>query len=208
MIEKHPAKGNPFKLAYYRECCSEKLIKGKIIVAMVIVIGLLLPVVSVAGEGQKVGEKAPFFKVESGGGETLTLDMIRGKVLIVFYETKEVKEKNRKAKDELNTFYAQQVNWVKELVVRLPVINCSSAGWPFTGIWKSKLKKNSEKEGMTIYGDWDGKMYSDYRMKDNESNVMLIDKKGMLRYFTSGMINGKDIGKIKDILKELVLEEF
>jgi predicted transcriptional regulator len=87
--------------------------------------------------------------------------------------------------------------------VKLPVINCSSAFWPFTGIWKSKLSENSKKEGTTIYGDWDGKMFSDYKMKDKESNVVIIDKIGIIRYIISGKVEDEEINKIKELLIKL-----
>jgi predicted transcriptional regulator len=129
--------------------------------------------------------------------------MIKGKVIIIFYETKDVVGENRKLKDELNKFYDEQSDAIKELIVKLPIINCSSAFWPFTGIWKSKLRENSKKEGIMIYGDWDGKMKSDYKTKDKESNV---DKKGIIKYFASGKVEDKEIDKIKELLKKLVNE--
>lgn len=154
-------------------------------------------------EGLKIGANAPFFEIKSGEGKILTLDMVRGKVIVIFYETKNVVEKNRKLKDELEKFYSDQPDDVKEFIVKLPVINCSSAFWPFTGIWKDKLRQHSKKEGITIYGDWSCKMFSDYKMKDKESNILIIDKKGIIRYFAFGKIEDKEINKIKELLKEL-----
>lgn len=163
---------------------------------------LLLPDVSIA-EGVNLGILAPYFKVKSGDDKTLTLDMIKGKVIVMFYETKDVVRRNRELKEELNKFYSNQPDEVKEFIVKLPVINCSSAFWPFTEIWKRKLRENSKRKGITIYGDWDGKMFSDYKMKDNESNVLIIDKKGIIRYITSGKVEDMEINKIKELLKEI-----
>ncbi|MEW6619191.1 MAG: YtfJ family protein [bacterium] len=163
---------------------------------------LFLPEISIA-EDLIIGTAAPFFKVESGDDKILTLDMIKGKIIVIFYEAKDVVKKNRKLKDELNKFYFEQLDLVKKLIIRLPVINCQGAFWPFTGIWKSKLRQNSKKEGMTIYGDWDGKMNSCYKMKDNESNVIIIDQKGIIRYIASGKVEDTEISKIKELLKRV-----
>jgi len=176
--------------------------KKTIFIIMAIFISLSFMGISF-GEGLKIGTDAPFFRVKSGEDKELTLDMIKGKAIVIFYETKDVVEKNRQLKDELNKFYNDQPKTVKELIVRLPIINCSGAFWPFTGIWKSKLRDNSKKEGITIYGDWDGKMFSDYKMKDNESNVAVIDKKGMIRYIAPGKVEDEEINKIKELLEEL-----
>lgn len=154
-------------------------------------------------EGLKVGTFAPFFKVKSGDDKILTLDMIKGKIIVVFYETKDVVEKNRKLKNELNKFYKKQKDAVKKLIVRLPVIDCSRTFMPFRWIWKSKLKKNSKKEKITVYGDWDGKMKSLYKMKDKESNVVIIDRKGRIRYFAYGKIEEQEINKIKELLEDI-----
>lgn len=173
---------------------------------MAIFLSIFFTVVSF-GEGLKIDTLSPSFKVKSGGDEILTLDMVKGKVIVIFYETKDVVEKNRKLKDELNKFYDEQPDAIKELIVKLPIINCSSAFWPFTRIWKSKLKENSKKEGMTIYGDWDGKMFSDYKMKDKESNVLVIDKRGITRYYAYGKIEDAELNKIKKLLTELGNDE-
>lgn len=172
--------------------------------AILIILTLRVVLIAVSfGEGLKIGTKAPSFEVKSGDNKILTLDMIKGKIIVIFYETKDVVEKNRQLKDELNKFYNEQPDTVKELIVRLAVIDCSSAFWPFTEIWKSKLKENSKKEGITIYGDWDGKMKSSYKMKGEESNIVIIDRSGIIRYFASGKVNVDEIDKIKELLKGL-----
>ena len=173
-----------------------------ILIAIAIFLGISFTAASFAGS-LKIGTEAPVFKIKSGDDEILTLDMIKRKAMIIFYETKDVVEKNRKLKDELNKFYDGQPDTIKELIVKLPIINCSSASWLFTGIWKSKLRENSKKEDITIYGDWDGKMFSDYKMKNEESNVVIIDKKGIIRYIASGKVEDKEINKIKELLKKI-----
>ncbi len=166
-----------------------------------------IPTTGPAAEGAEVGANAPFFRIKSGNDEELTLDSVKGKITVIFYETREVAEKNRRLKAELKKSYQQLAESQKASIVRLPVINCSSAFWPISGIWKSKLRENTIKEGLTIYGDWDGKMVSDYRMKDNESNIVMIDKKGVIRYFWSGKVEDGEINKIKDMVKELLYEK-
>ena len=173
-----------------------------ILITIAIFLGISFTAVSFT-ENLKIGTDVPAFEVKSGDDEILTLDMIKGKVIVVFYETKDVVEKNRKLKDELRKFYDGQPDTIKELTVILPIINCSSAFWPFIGIWRRKLRENSKKAGITIYGDWDGKMFSDYKTKDKESNVVIIDKKGIIRYFTAGKVENKEINKIKELLKSL-----
>lgn len=164
---------------------------------------LMLSIFSFAGDSM-VGTIAPSFKVKSGDSQELALDDLKGKVAVLFYETKDTKEKNRKLKDELNVFYDSQPEAIKNDIIRLAVINCKSV--VFIGAWESALRENSKKEGITIYGDWNGKMGMDYNAKNKESNVIIIDKKGVIRYEYAGQVEDKGISEIKDLLNILVKE--
>jgi predicted transcriptional regulator len=153
-----------------------------------------------------IGSAAPYFRVQSGDDKELNLDMIKGKVIAIFYETKDIVEKNKRIKDELNKLYYEQTGSVKDVLVRLPIIDCSDAVWPFLGIWKRRLKEHSKKEGITIYCDWKGKMSSDYKMKAGVSNIVIIDKSGRIRFFTSGEVKPEEINDVKELLKALANE--
>jgi len=174
-----------------------------------IVLGIMLSCIFMvalfAVENLKIGIKAPNFKVVSGDDKELNSKMTNGKVVVIFYETKDLIEKNRKLKTELNNFYEKQSDSVKNSIVKLPVIDCSGAFRPFIGIWKSSLIDNSKIEGMTIYGDWDSSMLSDYKMKKDECNVVILDKKGVIRYFAFGTIDDKGIKEIKVLLTKYAL---
>jgi len=151
-----------------------------------------------------LGKVAPSFKVISANKEVLTLSDIKGKVAVLFYEAKEAIEQNRKLKTELNIFYGQQPEYVKKAMARLSVIDCQ--GVMFKGAWEDGLRENSRKEGMTIYGDWDGKMSLAYHFRKGESNVIIISREGIIRYYVSGEIKENDIGVITELLKSLIEE--
>ena len=148
----------------------------------------------------EAGNLAPAFKVSSGDNKELSLDDLKGKVAVIFYETKDTKEKNRQLKDELNKFYDAQPDSLKGSILRIPVINCK--GVIFTGAWKDSLKQNSQKEGLTIYGDWDGKMFLAYDIADKESNLFIIGKDGIIKYSFAGKVEEKDFSRIKNYISE------
>jgi hypothetical protein len=153
-----------------------------------------------------VGSAAPYFRVQSGDDKEMTLDMIKGKVTTIFYENKDIIGANKRLKDELNKLYLEQTKSVKAGFVRLPVIDCSDATWLFRWMWKSKLREHSKKEGMAIYCDWEGKMAFDYKMKSDVSNVVVIDKKGSIKFFTAGEVKDHDIDGVKQLLRALSTE--
>ncbi|MBI4642705.1 MAG: redoxin domain-containing protein [Deltaproteobacteria bacterium] len=159
------------------------------------------------GSGPTLGKRAPDFQVESGDNQTLSLDMIRGKVIVLFYESRNVIKKNIKLKNELKRLYLAQPANIQKDIFRLVVIDCSEAYWPTTPIWKSKLKEHSRKEGFTIYGDWNKRMFADYHMKREESNFLIIDKRGVIRYSAAYKVENSQFEKIKGVLSSLVQEK-
>ncbi len=154
-----------------------------------------------------IGQPAPSFTVESGEDENLTLDMLRGKVIILFYETREVVRKNRVFKDYLKSLYNVQPEAVKENIFRLVVINCSEASFVTRPIWRTKLTEGSMRQKMTIYGDWTGTMLQDYQMQDHDSNFLVIDGNGIIRYAACGLIEDGQFEKIKELVLNLAKNE-
>ncbi len=150
------------------------------------------------------GKPAPNFLVESGDNQKLSLDMIRGKVIVLFYESRHVIKKNHALKVELTRFYRAQPANIKKEVFRLVVIDCSTSSWPTAPIWKRRLREHSGKEGFTIYGDWNRKMLADYHMKPEESNFLIIDKQGNIRYAATGKVDQGQFENIKEFLLALV----
>ena len=110
--------------------------KGEMLITVFVIASLIMTAFLMA-DGLRVGIDAPFFNIRSGDDEQLTLDIVKGKIVVIFYETKDVSEKNRKLKSELNKSYHELTDTQKTSIVRLPVINCSSAFWPISEIWKS-----------------------------------------------------------------------
>ena len=153
-----------------------------------------------------IGSAAPYFSVQSGDDKELTLDMIKGKVAAIFYQNKDIVDANKRLKDELNKLYYEQTDALKDVLVRLPIIDCSHAFWLFRGLWKRRLREYSKKEGVTIYCDWKGKMSSDYKMNSDVSNVVIIDKSGRIRFFTSGEVKPEEINGVKELLTALARE--
>jgi len=154
------------------------------------------------------GTTAPEFAVVSGDDRHISLSHLKGTVITVFYETrdKETTERNRELKNELNRFYISQPDSIRKHVSKLAIINCSAAFWPFKEIWKKNLVKNSIKEEMTIYGDWDGRFFEDYLIVKDESNFIIIDKTGKVRYSKAGRVEKIDFSAIKQLLEKLVSE--
>jgi predicted transcriptional regulator len=58
-------------------------------------------------------------------------------------------------------------------------------------------------EEIISYGDWDGRFFEKYEIIEDESNFMIIDKRGIVRYSKAGKVKKADILSIKKLLKKL-----
>ena len=176
----------------------------KIVFSLILVFGLGILSPNSWGAFLLQGKPAPPFVVVSGDNQKLTREMVLGKVVVLFYESRQAIDTNDELKEALKCLYRAQPAHIKQEIFRLVVIDCSEAILPTIPIWKSKLSENSRLQGFTIYGDWNRKMLADYGMQGNNSNFLIIDKKGIIRYSGTGKIDSSQIPKIKDLLSSLV----
>ncbi len=153
--------------------------------------------------GLQTGAKAPYFRVQSGKNRVLTSHHVKGRVTIIFYESKDHVKRNWNLKAFLLNLKKNHADKYQKEVSGLFIINCRRA-WPFAKVWKVVMHRSSLREGLTIYGDWSGKMYRDYQMKDNASNIVIIDKNGIVRYIVRGQLTPRKTAGVKLLLSRLL----
>ena len=170
------------------------------LIAVVLLVGSLVP--TGAQAILAISEPAPSFSLVSGDNKKLSLDMLRGKVVVLFYATRDTVHVNDDLQHYLDTLYDTQPQNIQNQVFRLLVVNAMEA--TSLTAWKEKLMETSAKLKITIYGDWTGGMFAAYRMRDNDSNFIIIDKKGIVRFAASGKIADSRFEAIKKLLLELV----
>ena len=170
-----------------------------VLIAAALLVWVLAPTGAQAILG--TGEPAPSFSLVSGNNKKLALDMLKGKVVALFYATRETVNVNDELQHYLDTLYAAQPQNIQSQIFRLLVVNAMEATAVTT--WREKLNETSAKLKVTIYGDWTGGMFAAYRMRDNDSNFVIIDKKGVVRFAASGKIAASRFEAIKKLLLEL-----
>jgi len=168
---------------------------------------LFVPFFIVRAEPSRIQSPAPPFYVESGNGEIITDKIIKGKIVVMFYEKREITRKNAAMKDKLNEIFDRQPDNIKQAIIRLPVIDCSGVFWPVTEIWKKGLRDSSKRVGMAVYCDWSGNVSRNFGMVADESNMLILDRKSTIRYRFSGKLDENMLQEIIDTLRYLVYEK-
>lgn len=134
-----------------------------------------------AGAVEK-GGAAPPFTVTSGEDKVLDASQLKGRAVVLFYEGRDQTEYSRALKQDLNRFYHGQPPELQKLVARVAVVDCSPANWLTKGFWADGLKEASQKEGITVYGDWDGAMRRAYQLPEDGSSFLVIGPAGKVLY--------------------------
>jgi hypothetical protein len=119
----------------------------------------------------------------------------------LFYATRDTVHVNDDLQHYLDALYDTQPKNIQNQIFRLLVVNAMEA----TSLtdWKQKLIETSAKLNIICYGDWTGGMFTAYRMRDNDSNFIIIDKRGIVRFAASGRIDNSRFEAIKKLLLEL-----
>jgi predicted transcriptional regulator len=148
------------------------------------------------------GGKLASFRVTSGDGGRLARGDLEGRVAVIFYETRQVVEKNRTLKNALFKL-AEKAFPDKNQWAPVAIVDASGANFFTRGIWRRELRKASKKEGLTIYGDWNSSARKALKARVGESNVIVVDAAGKVRYFAFGRLDDKEVEKLKALVLRL-----
>ena len=128
---------------------------------------------------------------------------IAGRVAIITYETKGTAEVNRPFKQAVLQRWRQADSSSPAIV---PVINCFSFFGFARSICANRVAAVSKKESLIIYTDSDGAMFRDFKMTDDQSNIVIVDKKGIVRFAHAGRLDDAGIQAVVQLIERLLLE--
>lgn len=150
--------------------------------------------------------KAPDFTVTSGDKKNISLVDLSDRVILCFYETKETENVNAELKDKITDLFAMDFEFYTNQLFILGVADCSASNFLVKKLWQDGLIKKSNAKGFTVYGDWNGGMRDGYHFKRNDSNFIIIDKNGLIRFRASGLLSSREIVSIIDLVKKIIKE--
>src|SRR4030042_4777231 len=129
---------------------SKQAMAKSVLIAAALLVWSLAPTGAQAILGTR--EPAPSFSLVSGDNKKLTLDMLKGKIVVLFYATRDTVHVNDELQKYLDTLYDTQPKNIQNKIFRLLVVNTMEE----TSLtkWKEKLMETSAKLKITIYGDW------------------------------------------------------
>jgi uncharacterized protein len=157
--------------------------------------------VSLAAE-LKVGDKAPDFKLKDTTGKEYLLDhpQFKGKVLYVAYVDPDEKDTNNHVEDALKK-EKDSGGLDKTRYEGFGIVNLKASIMP-NFLIKSAIKSKQEKTGALILLDYDYTILNLWGVKNDSSDVVVLDKERICRYVYNGKLPQEELKKMIQIIKE------
>jgi uncharacterized protein len=148
----------------------------------------------------KVGEKAPNFSLKDSLGKIYTLDSddFKGRVLSIFYVDPDEKDLNNHVEDAL----LKDKGLDRDKTYKgLGITNLKASKMP-NFIIKSVITSKKEKTGAIILLDYDYTILKLWGLKNDSSDLVILDKNRICRYVYNGKLPPEEVVKAVNIIKE------
>ena len=150
----------------------------------------------------KVGDKASDFKLKDSAGKEYSLDhpQFKGKVLYIGYVDPDEKDTNNHVEDALKK-EREAGGLDKARYEGFGIVNLKATIMP-NFLINSAIKSKQEKTGAIIILDYDYTILNQWGLKNDASNVVVLDKERICRYVNSGKLPPEELAKMIQIIKE------
>jgi predicted transcriptional regulator len=170
-------------------------------VALMLLVLVWTVSVSLAAE-LKVGDKAQDFKLKDTTGKDYPLDhpQFKGKVLYIAYVDPDEKDTNNHVEDALKK-EKDSGGLDKTRYEGFGIVNLKASMMP-NFLIKSAIKSKQEKTGALILLDYDYTILNLWGLKNDSSDVVVLDKERICRYVYNGKLPPEELTKMIQIIKE------
>lgn len=156
---------------------------------VIILIFVFSPITTEGGQSIMLNSKAPDFSLKDQHDKAFNLRQLEGEVVILIASDKDGRAQNdlwgRKIRERYNN---------KILILGIADLRMV----PF--FLKGRIKEDFKKDAISILLDWNGDVFDTYGLTKKVSNIILIDKKGYVRYIYSG---DTTIDAVEHLFKEI-----
>jgi len=150
----------------------------------------------------KVGDKASDFNLKDSTGKEYFLDppQFKSKVLYIAYVDPDEKDTNNHVEDALKK-ERESGGLDKTRYEGFGIVNLKASLMP-NFLLKAAIKSKQEKTGATIILDPDYTILNQWGLKNDSSDIVVLDKERICRYVYSGKLPQEELVKMIQIIKE------
>ncbi len=169
---------------------------------VMVVVALLWSASAAFAAGLKVGEKVSDFKLKDSTGKEYSLEhpQFKGKVLYIAYVDPDEKDTNNHVEDALKK-ERDAGGLDKTRYEGFGVVNLKASAMP-NFLIKAAIKSKQKKTGAIILLDYDQAILNAWGLKDDASDIVILDKERICRFVSSGKLPQDELVKMINIIKE------
>lgn len=169
---------------------------------LVLLLVLFWTVSSSAAAELKVGDKASDFTLKDSTGKEYSLDhpQFKGKVLYIAYVDPDEKDTNNHVEEALKK-ERESGALDKTRYEGFGIVNLKASMMP-NFLLKAAIKSKQEKTGAIIIMDFDYTILNQWGLKNDSSDVVVLDKERLCRYRYSGKLPPEELVRMIEIIKE------
>ena len=166
----------------------------KVVLGFLILVGTCMAI--------ELGQVPPSVNIEgdNGGrtdGKAWSSSMLKDKVHIVFYVDPDKKDLNENLSNALKKRHFNRQKYASVAIVNL------AATWLPNAIIESKLKDKQKKFPDTIYvKDKKKVLVKEWNLADDNSDILIFDKKGKLIYKKFGKVSDTEIVEVLKLIEK------
>lgn len=171
-------------------------------VACLVLLALLFAAALCPAAELKVGDRAPDFKLKDSTGKDYSLEdpRFKGKVLYIGYVDPDEKDTNNHVEDTLKK-EVDSGGLDKTRYEGFGIANLKATSLP-NFIIKALIKSKQEKTGAVVLLDYDYTILNLWGLRNDSSEIVVLDKDRICRYKHSGRLPPEDLAKMMRIIKE------
>ncbi len=155
----------------------------------ILIIFVVLLSAAAGAESALINAKAPAFSLLDQNDHEINLRQLEGKVVVLIASDKDGLKQNPAWRKALTERYGERI-FIQGVADLRKV--------PF--FLKASFKREFQKEPHSIILDWKGEIFKSYGLAENFANIILIDKKGYVRYLHSG---SAEQGAVNALFREI-----
>lgn len=152
----------------------------------------------------KVGDKATPWSFPDVDKKMFSMKSWEGKVLQINYVDPDESDLNDAFNDVIDVA-ADDGTFLREGFKGFGIVDCK-ASWKPNFLIKVIAGKKAKKYDTTILFDTEAVLRKQWGLKEDSYNIVIVDKKRIVRYISKGKVPDKDIPKIVKMIADLSRE--
>jgi hypothetical protein len=138
------------------------------------------------------------FSLPTTAGRDRMLSQLRGKVVVLFYETRGTITQNQHVKDAMGVRF----NRDRALANRITLIAaCNVAeynSWPSQYFAREAISAVARSQRIELWLDWNRTLIQRLGLRDGASNIVIVDRTGVVRERHAGRLADPQVGTFLD----------